>query len=501
MQMQVVRHMPSEEPEHEACSPEWAGLDRTPARRAGFPEKAVSEYSTVTPSEEWRQIEEAAAEAAQALRAIAAEAEARVHAEHATSEVLAHQVRQEQALVVLARELQELRGAHQKLVSSQQQGKASEWRQVEDAAAEAQQALRAIVTEAEARVQAEHRRESEEVVAQQARQEQVLLSLAHELSQLRAAHERLQAQQAQQAQAKQATPSKSLDKTTIVEEVLVRTSSTPKAEPTEDLSKTVEVNPKLPLAEEEKAEKATPSAAKKTDLPTASSPDASPIVDRDVMRAVEKARAAVAELQRHAGLLEVPSLACMDTVQVQSCPPFSHETVGLNILLSPDGYTATRSCGCRESVAICKGPLQLQEEGLYFEVEVLQTVDGWLGGLGIGVTHANPSALKDQRLPDKASKVPGSFILGYAGSKYLNGNEDSISWQPDQLRVGQRVGLLLDGTTNDLAVNVDGQEVARVLGDELRLQGLGLDPLYGIVDVYNATLSVRLRPGATPPRA
>lgn len=33
---------------------------------------------------------------------------------------------------------------------------------------------------------------------------QVLLSLAHELSQLRAAHERLQAQQAQQAQAKQA---------------------------------------------------------------------------------------------------------------------------------------------------------------------------------------------------------------------------------------------------------------------------------------------------------
>ncbi|CAK9106736.1 Hypothetical protein SCF082_LOCUS49715 [Durusdinium trenchii] len=133
------------------------------------------------------------------------------------------------------------------------------------------------------------------------------------------------------------------------------------------------------------------------------------------MRAVEKARAAVAELQRHAGLLEVPSLACMDTVQVQSCPPFSHETVGLNILLSPDGYTATRSCGCRESVAICKGPLQLQEEGLYFEVEVLQTVDGWLGGLGIGVTHANPSALKDQRLPDKASKVPGSFILGYAG--------------------------------------------------------------------------------------
>lgn len=95
--------------------------------------------------------------------------------------------------------------------------------------------------------------------------------------------------------------------------------------------------------------------------------------------------------------------------------------------------------------------------------------------------------------------MPKTYILGYVGSKYLNGSCEFIDWQPGLLQVGQRVGLLIARTTNDLVVNVDGEEVAKVSGDDLRSKGFSTEPMYGIVDVYNATLSIRLLAGAVAP--
>ena len=59
-----------------------------------------------------------------------------------------------------------------------------------------------------------------------------------------------------------------------------------------------------------------------------------------------------------------------------------------HITLSPDGYCATRTQGCRQSVAIGSNPLVPQSGGLYFEVTVDDMVDEWVGGLGIGVTRS-----------------------------------------------------------------------------------------------------------------
>lgn len=224
-------------------------------------------------------------------------------------------------------------------------------------------------------------------------------------------------------------------------------------------------------------------------------------VAADVRAAVAAARAAVEELQRTAGRQGVRSspISAM-SVLPPNASPFSQEAVGLNILLSEDGFMATRNCGCRESVAIGSAPLSRQPSGLYFEVEVCQTVEGWLGGLGIGVTHTAPSQLRDQRLPDKAWRLPGTFILGYSGVRSLDGAEAPIDWQPDTLRVGQRVGLLVtgDGRT-DMVAFVDGKEVARVPGKDLRPAGLRDEPLHAIVDVYNAVLAVKLLPDAVAP--
>lgn len=179
-------------------------------------------------------------------------------------------------------------------------------------------------------------------------------------------------------------------------------------------------------------------------------------------------------------------------------PPFSQESCGLNLMLSEDGYTATRSCGCRESVAIGSAPLERQSRGLYFEVRITKTVEGWIGGLAIGVTHTLPGQL--QRIPDKAWRVAGTFIVGYTGCLYLDGSEHRISWRPDTLVEGQRVGVLLTGDgQEDLVIYVDDVEEVRIDGARLHGAGLRHSPLYPIVDVFNATLAITLSAYAAPP--
>lgn len=470
--LQIVRHVQAAHEDvevisvmskNEAASPEWAGLDRSPMRTlGGFSDVASVDRGSVCSEVSCRQIEETASEAARALRVIAHQA--RVQLEQInTEEVLANQARQEQVLTQIAEELLELRTLHHQVLAQQERREPSmsnsdEWRQMEEAAAEASQALRAITVEAEARVHVEQT--TSEVLAHQVQQEKALARMTKELSELKEAQRRAKAEMAQERKAEK--------------KVIEEKSNTPKG---------VEMECTIAVPKQTVMEDKVPGS----------------FLDGDVMQAVEKARAAVAEMQRHAGLL--PEDGPLSTTSVASCAPFCRKTVGLNILLSHDGYTATRSCGCRESVAICKGPLSLQMKGWYFEVEVLQTVDGWLGGLGIGVTHTDPSEMKDQRLPDKASKVPRTFILGYAGFKFLNGSSDAIEWQAERLQAGQRVGLFVSRTTMDLLVLVDGQEVTRVLGHELRSKGFDCnEPLYGIVDVSNAALSVRLLPGAQAPQ-
>mmetsp|Transcript_34230 Transcript_34230/g.97905 ORF Transcript_34230/g.97905 Transcript_34230/m.97905 type:complete len:192 (-) Transcript_34230:203-778(-) len=181
--------------------------------------------------------------------------------------------------------------------------------------------------------------------------------------------------------------------------------------------------------------------------------------------------------------------------------PFSKMACGMNLQLSEDRYTATRSCGCRESAVVGEAPLQRQRRGLFFEVTVQSVVDGWLGGLAVGVTHTAPASMQ-QRMPDKACNIPRTFIIGYSGSAHLNGVEARCQWQPDRLREGQRVGVLVTGDgREDLVVFVDEEEVLRVEGSALHDTGLRPEPLYPVVDVFNATLAVSLTPYATAPEA
>jgi len=181
--------------------------------------------------------------------------------------------------------------------------------------------------------------------------------------------------------------------------------------------------------------------------------------------------------------------------------PFSPDACGVNLSLSEDGYLASRMRGCRQSVAIGSGPLPAQAWGCYFEVEVRETVAGWVGGLGIGVTGTSPEALR--RVPDKAWRMPNSFIVGYWGCIFLDGKEHRTAWRSDSLCAGSRVGLLAtrDGR-GDLIVFVNDRPVVRADGALLG-DGVGAptweEPLYPVVDVFAATRVVALSRRASPP--
>jgi len=178
--------------------------------------------------------------------------------------------------------------------------------------------------------------------------------------------------------------------------------------------------------------------------------------------------------------------------------PFSAEMCGVNVELKEEGYLATRTRGCRQSVLIGAGPLPRHPSGWYFELEVVETVEGWVGGLGLGVTRTAPGQLR--RVPDKAWRLPDTFIVGYWGCVFLNGKERRTRWRADTLPKGAHVGVLVanDGS-GDLMVFVDGNLVVAAEG---ALKEHIADPsaeFFPVVDVFAATLAVRLLPRALPP--
>lgn len=186
-------------------------------------------------------------------------------------------------------------------------------------------------------------------------------------------------------------------------------------------------------------------------------------------------------------------------------PPFSRQTCGVNLTLSEDGYTATRTRGCRQSVVVGSGPLERRSHGWFYEVVVCETVTGWVGGLGIGVTRTPPGQLR--RVPDKAWRLPSTCIVGYWGCVFLDGKERRTRWRSDTLSAGARVGLLVtDDGQGDLIIFVDDVPVVRAQGALLAPGADGAlpaqrvaEPLYPVVDVFAATRVVSMSQRPTPP--
>jgi hypothetical protein len=89
--------------------------------------------------------------------------------------------------------------------------------------------------------------------------------------------------------------------------------------------------------------------------------------------------------------------------------------------------------------------------------------------------------------------MPNTFIVGYWGCIFLNGEEHETSWRSDNLSAGARVGLLVT-ELGDLVVFVEGEQVVRVDGAVTNAT-----ELFPVVDVFAATKAVTLsRHGLAP---
>jgi len=182
---------------------------------------------------------------------------------------------------------------------------------------------------------------------------------------------------------------------------------------------------------------------------------------------------------------------------------FCETPKGERLELSEEGSLATRTSGVGYGAAFV-GPLALERSGsAYFEVEVAELEASRSQTMAIGIASSLPAS-KSLRVERARDLGEGTYVMGYDLPKvFANGAEVSkIStkeWRPlKELKVGDRVGLLIQRRSMELTVFVNGVKKASVagLGGGQRWPG----EVWGVVDLHGAVKSLWLRSAAAAKR-
>lgn len=169
---------------------------------------------------------------------------------------------------------------------------------------------------------------------------------------------------------------------------------------------------------------------------------------------------------------------------------------GERLELSKAGAMATRTSGVTKGIAFV-GPLQLESGVAYFEIEVSELEPRGTQSMAIGMCCSLPSAVgKGIIRTERARELgEGCCMLGYDLPKiYSDGKEvgkiNAKQWRPlKELVVGSRIGLLIERSSKELSVFVNGvKKVSSTFADGAQW------PLkvWGVVDVHGTVRSVRL---------
>jgi len=151
-------------------------------------------------------------------------------------------------------------------------------------------------------------------------------------------------------------------------------------------------------------------------------------------------------------------------------------------------------------------PLQkIPDVGWYFRLRINSVSTGWIGGFGIGVTLSTPCSLAV--LPDRASRVPRSWLAGYWGRTFSNGSERLSEWKPQDLVPNDEVGFLVT-TEGACIVYINDMERCRFGNPPVPVKpGMcaeGEPELIALIDVTRVCTNeptYTLLPGALPPAA
>jgi hypothetical protein len=203
----------------------------------------------------------------------------------------------------------------------------------------------------------------------------------------------------------------------------------------------------------------------------------------------------------------VDLLGCTDGVTLNLsavAPPAPslqlHEKTLQNVTVTSH-LRATYSGATREDMKgtiFGDSPVPIFSRGRYFEVKVEETEAEAEDGLVLGVTLENPEGIDIVDL-DIAELVPRSWSFGYDGAAHLDGQDElvTISWQPKELKNGDRVGLLVD---HDGAASIYVNNVNVTSQDKVMKCGIPVSvDLYPIIDLLGIVRAVSLQPGARPP--
>eukprot|EP00930_Biecheleria_cincta_P058080 TRINITY_DN43930_c0_g1_i1.p1 TRINITY_DN43930_c0_g1~~TRINITY_DN43930_c0_g1_i1.p1 ORF type:complete len:1085 (-),score=214.12 TRINITY_DN43930_c0_g1_i1:122-3376(-) len=197
-----------------------------------------------------------------------------------------------------------------------------------------------------------------------------------------------------------------------------------------------------------------------------------------------------AESELDSGLLESSNaLAHSRSSSSRSVSSYSGSSTG-----SSSVATATRSNLC---AVFGDAPLvKMPGVGWYFRLRINSTNTGWVGGFGIGVTLSSCQTLST--LPDRAARVPRSWLAGYWGRTFSDGHELSSNWKPQTLRPMDEVGFLVN-LEGECSVFVNDEERCRFGNPSVPVKAAVEPELTALIDVSAAATSVTFLNGAPPP--
>ena len=164
--------------------------------------------------------------------------------------------------------------------------------------------------------------------------------------------------------------------------------------------------------------------------------------------------------------------------------------------VSPDhltlSYVAPKRAPAKymaNGVAVTENPIDLVNGNmLYFEVELLESMDEFPDGLTIGFTDIKPKDV--EQMPDICDGLPGNtWVAGFDGEFFSSttGEFEELGWNPNSLKVGDKMGALIVYPAGDLIILVNGDVIAE------GPTGLPRDvPLFGVVDLIGSANAVRI---------
>jgi len=173
---------------------------------------------------------------------------------------------------------------------------------------------------------------------------------------------------------------------------------------------------------------------------------------------------------------------------------FLKHPAGERVSISDDAASVTRQNGVGRAASFV-GPLTIERDCTYFEVEIMELESGRSQTMALGLCSTLPSStVSFERASDLGR---GSYMLGYDLPKfYANGMEvekiPTKQWRPlKELAVGDRVGLLAKRSSRELSIIVNGEKKVSVIAPGEGKQTWPAET-WGVVDVCGSVKTVKL---------